>query len=178
MIVTKRLLLRRFMIEDSESFFQLIIDKEASAYAVYDEPFPTDEQSMKEILAYFSASDEFYAICAKESGELIGFVTLNKTEAERIRNLGFCIRADYQKKGYGREATEAVMEYAFTQLEIDKLISGTANDNLPACKLLKALGFIKTDEKIGSFRKDKKGNPIEFVGGTYERIHGTKGKRT
>ncbi|MDD4796540.1 MAG: hypothetical protein PHO66_02065 [Eubacteriales bacterium] len=59
---TANLYLRSFVPGDFSDFAELIRDKMASQYAAYDHPFPTDEGSLKDILSYFCATDEFFAV--------------------------------------------------------------------------------------------------------------------
>lgn len=167
LLETKRLGIRRFFPGDFEDFKTLIVDKESSPSAIYDEAFPTSEEGLKGVLACFAGSDEFYAVCLKETGRVIGFVTLNNCGAD-IRNLGYCIRSDFQNQGYGREAAGAAVDYAFERLGAVQLVSGTANENIPSCRLLFRLGFVKIHEGPGSFRADESGDPIEVIGGAYE----------
>lgn len=58
-------------------FSDLICNKMSSEYAVYDEQFPTDHDSLKGILSFFVDSEDFFAIELKETGELIGYICLN-----------------------------------------------------------------------------------------------------
>ena len=52
-------------------------------------------------------------------------------------------------------------------LKAKTITAGTAKINTPSNKLLKRLGFEFVEEKEQAFRKDEKGNPIEFVGLEY-----------
>jgi ribosomal-protein-alanine N-acetyltransferase len=167
---TLNLLIRRFNNNDFLDFAELIRDKMSSVYAVYDEQFPTDENSLKGILDYFSSSDEFYAVELKSSKKVIGFLTLNTCKEQGIRNLGYCIHTQYQGNGYGTEAVNEIIRYAKEELKLNKLITGTAQNNIPSVRLLLAAGFIKIGESKCSFVADDKGNPIEFIGNSYELI--------
>jgi len=55
----------------------------------------------------------------------------------------------------------------FRELEAEIVIAGTAKVNKPSNNLINRLGFEFVGEKNISFRKDEKGNPIEFVGVDY-----------
>jgi ribosomal-protein-alanine N-acetyltransferase len=167
---TKNLRIRRFTNVDFVDFAELIRDKMASEYARYDHPFPTDDESLKKILDYFSGTDEFYAVELISSNKVIGFLSLNKCEEQGVRNLGYCINSQYQGKGYGTEAVKEIIRYAKEDMKLGKLITGTAKDNIPSVRLLSAVGFEKTGEHIGSLAKDENGNPIESIGYSYEMI--------
>jgi ribosomal-protein-alanine N-acetyltransferase len=167
---TLNLLIRRFCNNDFIDFAGLIRDKMSSVYAIYDEQFPTDENTLQGILDYFSSSDEFYAVELKSSKKVIGFLTLNNCQEPRTRNFGYCIHTQHQGRGYGTEAVNEIIRYAKNELKLNKLITGTAQNNIPSVGLLLAVGFKKIGESKGSFVADDKGNPIEFIGNSYELI--------
>ena len=167
---TNNLRIRKFCNEDFEDFAELIRDKMASEYAIYDHPFPTDDEMLKNILGYFSSTDEFYAVELLSTNKVIGFVSLNNCEEQGVRNLGYCIHTQYQGKGYGTEAVDEIIRYAKEELKINKLITGTAKDNIPSVRLLSAVGFKKIGENVGIIVKDDNGNPIESIGYSYEML--------
>lgn len=157
--------------EDLQDFIDLIRDKMSSEYAVYDEQFPTDEESIKGILTYFAGTEEYWAVEAdnKALGEhhVIGFISLNIVD-ETTRNLGYCIHSAYQRKGYATEAVSGMLIYAKQELKICKIVTGTAKENTPSVRLLEHFGFTMTGESQGSFVNDEQGNPIMFTGRSYE----------
>lgn len=167
---TANLKIRRFNDADFDDFAELIRDKMASEYAIYDHPFPTDDDALKKILDYFSSTDEFYAVELIEANKVIGYLVLNKCGEKGVRNLGYCINSQYQGKEYGTEAVNEIIRYAKEELKIYKLVTGTAKNNIPSVRLLSAVGFKKVGENIDSFAKDENGNPIEFIGYSYEML--------
>lgn len=166
---TKNLVIRKFMHDDFQDFFELICNKMNSKYAVYDEQFPTDIDSLKGLLSFFMDSDEFFAIELNAKGKVIGFVSLNYVD-EFTRNLGYCIHTEYQGNGYAKEIVIEMKRYAKEELKIEKLISGTAEENIPSVNLLLGSGFIITDRQQGSFTNDENGNPITFRGCFFECV--------
>ncbi len=164
---TQNLILRQFCLDDFQDFSELIRDKMNSEYAICDEPFPTDDEGLKGVLSYFKDSNEFWAIEIKVEKRVIGFVSLNYVD-DSTRNLGYCIHTAYHKKGYATEVVKEIKEYAKNNLKLSKLISGTAEANIPSVKLLENMGFIMTGKAQGSFANDRDGNPIIFMGCSFE----------
>ncbi len=164
---TARTLIRNFTPNDWPDLREIILDKEASAYAVYDYPFPTGEKEVKEIAVWFSRHDKYLAIFENSAKKIIGYVALNGDDGA-VYDLGYCLHSSYQDKGYAYEACTAVVDYAFGTLNAGRLSSGTAVQNLPSCHLLSKLGFQKTGESAVSFRKTVEGKPIEFTGASFE----------
>ncbi len=145
---TDRLYIRRFQEKDFPDFCELIRDKMASPYAKYDHAFPTDDKGLTEVLKFFAGSDDFWALEEKSEGKIIGFISLNYVD-EYSRNLGYCLHTSWHGKGYASEAAGRMIEYAKDELGLKKLVTGTAEENLPSVKLLNRLGFTRVGE--GSF---------------------------
>lgn len=164
-IRTKRLEIRNFVPEDYRDLQEIIIDREASDYAVYDHEFPTEEEAVRRITERFAKGDRFMAVWLPEAEKVIGFVCLNGED--RKLDLGYCFHSRFGGKGYATEACRAAVSHAFHTLRVDSLESGTALLNVPSCRMLDRLGFEKTTEERLSFRKTAQGDPIEFTGGTF-----------
>jgi RimJ/RimL family protein N-acetyltransferase len=165
-IETERLAIRNFSGDDWQDLQEMITQYQSSAYAVYDHQWPTSTEEIKGIAKWFADGDSFLAVCLRETGKLIGFISLNGSEKEDCQefNLGYVFNFDYHGKGYATEGCGALISYAFEQFGADKIVTGTAAANHPSCQLLKRLGMRKTGESTGSFRKTPDGKPIEFVG--------------
>jgi ribosomal-protein-alanine N-acetyltransferase len=168
-IETDRLAIRNFSVEDSEALHRMICQYEKSEYARYDHQWPTSIEEIMEVAAWFATGESYLAVCLRSTGEFIGFVSLNKESRDDLReyNLGYCFDFNYHSEGYASEACKAVINYAFDHMHADRIITGTAADNKPSCRLLERLGFKKTSEGMVSFRKTADGNPVEFIGHSY-----------
>jgi len=167
-INTERLIIRPFAETDLDDVTTLIRDKMTSEYAYSDTQWPTNDESMKDILGYYMG-EKPWSWCAVEieaTGHVIGFVCAGARD-ETTRNLGYTIRSDHQNKGYAYEACRALMDHCIQNLGARRFLAGTADANMPSVKLLAKLGFTKIRSSQGSFAKDAEGNPIMFAGGEY-----------
>ena len=166
---TERLVIRNFTISDWGALHEMIIQYESSEYAAYDQPWPTSPEEIKGVTEWFASGDNFLAVCLKDTGRFIGFVSLNPEQKEGCRefNIGYIFNSDYHGKGYATEACRAVIGHTFDRLQADRVVTGTAAVNRASCRLLERLGFKKTAESTGSFRNTQEGKPIEFLGYTY-----------
>lgn len=162
---TERLVIRNFDGDDWQDLQEMIIQYQSSQLAVYDHQWPTSTEEIKGITKWFADGDSFLAVCLKETGKLIGFISLNRSDKEDCQefNLGYVFNFDYHGKGYATEGCQAVVDHTFSELGADRVVSGTAAANHASCRLLKRLGMRKTGEGTGSFRKTQDGKPIEFV---------------
>ena len=166
---TKRLIIRNFKSSDWEALHEMINQYASSEYAAYDHPWPTSPEEIKGVTEWFASGDSFLAVCLKDTGRFIGFVSLNPEQEEDCRefNIGYVFNFDYHGKGYATEACRAAIGHAFDRLQAHRVITGTATANRASCRLLERLGFKKTAESKSSFRNDSDGKPIEFLGYAY-----------
>jgi RimJ/RimL family protein N-acetyltransferase len=169
MIRTERLAIRRFELDDWKALREMILQYQASPYAIYDHPWPTSANEIKGVTEWFASGDRFHAVCLKETGRLIGFVSLNTKEDidNRVFGLGYCFNFDYHRQGYATEACRAAIDHAFDQLDAQSFVTGTGAENIPSCRLLERLGFRRTAQGTGAFWETEDGEPIEFLGYTY-----------
>ena len=163
---TDRLIIRNFSVDDWQDLQEMVIQYQASEYAIYDHKWPTSTEEIKGIVKWFADGDSYLAVCLKNTLKLIGFVSLNqkKKEGSLEFGLGYCFNFDYHGKGYATESCQALIDYAFDQLGADRIVTGTAAANHPSCQLLKRLGLKKTGESTGSFWNTPDGKPIKFLG--------------
>lgn len=167
-IQTKRLIINNFAQDDWKALKEIILQYESSPYAVYDHQWPTSDDEIKGIVEWFASEDSFLAVRLKKSDMLIGYVSLSGLEKSGEFNIGYCFNFKFHNKGYATESCQALIDYAFMNLKAERLVTGTANENQPSCKLLKKLGMSKVSESICSFREGSDGKLIEFVGANFE----------
>jgi len=170
MLHTDRLLVRNFRRDDWAALHELIFQYQSSEMAAYDHLWPTSVEEMRQVAEWFAGGDSHLAVCLKETGRLIGLVTLNLEDAEGRSeySLGYIFNADYHGKGYATEACRAILDDAFARLGADRVIAGTAEANHASRRLLARLGFVKIGEDMVSFRNAPDGAPIEFLGYSFQ----------
>jgi ribosomal-protein-serine acetyltransferase len=77
-----------------------------------------------------------------ETGRLIGGGGLHKCDWEnRIFSLGFWVRTNETGKGYATEIASALIQYAFSVLSANSLITHHEDRNLGSQKVIKKIGF-------------------------------------
>ena len=165
---TDRLAIRNFRPDDWQDLQDLSVHYGASEYAQYDHAWPTATEDVKGMAQYFSSGDQFHAVCLKETGKLIGLISLGRSEEdESACGLGYVFHPAYHGQGYGSEGCRAVIHYAFCELSARQVTSNTAEANLPSCAMLRSLGFSETGRSTASFRETPEGDPIEFAALTF-----------
>lgn len=169
MLETDRLIVRNFKIGDWEALRCMILQYEASAYAAYDHQWPTSEDEIKKVAEWFASGDSYRAVCLTDTNQFIGFVSLGEGQDDsQVFDLGYVFDFNYHGKGFATEACQAAIDHVFDERQAQIVVARTAAENVPSCRLLERLGFKKKAESMCSLRAAKDGNPIEFLGYTYE----------
>jgi len=78
----------------------------------------------------------------------IGMIDLFNFDPQNKRvGVGILILSEYQSKGYGYEALELIIDYAFTYLNVHQLFANITSNNKKSIKLFKKLNFKKVGIK-------------------------------
>ena len=156
---TDRLLLRHFRQGDGDAVAELLTDAEVC----YFEPFEvmSHEDAIAEAERY-ARSKGIYAIVLKETGRLIGKLTLTDQQFFGAYELGYTLRRDCWGNGYTVEAARALMEYAFTVKSARRITAETDVQNTRSCRVLEKLGMRREGVFVQSaaYRTTETGTPI------------------
>ncbi|MBS0574375.1 MAG: GNAT family N-acetyltransferase [Proteobacteria bacterium] len=79
----------------------------------------------------------------RQDGALVGGITLDNIRRgpAQAGTLGYWVGAPHARKGYMREALEAVVHHAFTQLDLSRLEAGCLPENAASRGVLEKVGF-------------------------------------
>lgn len=126
---TDRLILRRYVIEDAAAMYNnWASDKEVTKYLMW-QPHPSLEISRKVtedwVNQYSDKSFYHWAIVLKENGdEPIGDIAVvNMNEETSAVHIGYCIGRAWWHNGITSEALEAVMDYLFDEVNVNRIES-------------------------------------------------------
>ena len=83
-----------------------------------------------------------WAAVEREGGRAVGLAGLQweQIEGQRELDIGCVVAADAQQRGYGTEASIAVLAAAFAA-GFERITAMTKHDNAPALRVLEKLGF-------------------------------------
>ena len=94
-----------------------------------------------------------WSIILKTKNECIGQVSCQNSYDENgnknddaIRDVGWFLDFNYHGIGYGSEAARAMIDYMFKEVQIDKIETCAATDNLASWKIMEKLGFHRTNK--------------------------------
>jgi [ribosomal protein S5]-alanine N-acetyltransferase len=86
-----------------------------------------------------------YVPCLMPFEQLPGFVERKRTEGESLYStefgLFYAISPAHQRKGYATEAAQALIDYAFKELKLRRVIATTTYDNLGSLGVMRKLGM-------------------------------------
>jgi RimJ/RimL family protein N-acetyltransferase len=105
---------------------------------------PETPDDTEEFYDGFVKGDDDSGVCllACEDAEPLGLVSLFLVDADSRRGrMGAWLRPDAQGEGYGTEAASLLVEYAFAERNLRKLVANARADNEPSRGTLEKLGF-------------------------------------
>lgn len=147
---TNRLILRAVDLGDVDDMYEYASDAET----VRDVSFPAHENkevtraSINEIFLKRSekGNPEAFAIVIKETGKMIGTCDFFKGYGSDTFEMGYILNKKYWRQGYAYEAARAVLEFAFNQFGVRRMIIRHLSENNKSEGLIRKLGFVYEGE--------------------------------
>lgn len=144
-IETERLTLKPLAIDDSDSLLEIFSDSEVMRYW-NTSPWTTIQDSIDFINESNDSMQRkeslILGVYLKSTGELAGKCMLFSYDKESKRaEIGFGLGRSSWKKGYIREAGEALIQYGFNSLGLRRIEAEIDPDNQSSAKALEKLGF-------------------------------------
>lgn len=149
-LMTDRLVLRALSLNDLKDFYAYCKKPQIGPKAGWT-PHQSLEQSYQ-ILSMMIKENEVWGITVKPEDKLCGTIGLHVRNFDNAmlnqKELGYVIDDQYWGKGYMVEASRAVLDFAFNELELTKVLCGHAITNLQSKRVIEKLGFIYTHDEI------------------------------
>jgi len=164
---TKRLVLREFEKGDGISLRKNVDNPNISRHmsAI---PYPYTE---KDVEFWFNRcaekrkekprKDYQFSITIKPSDKVVGGIGLVKV-GEGVAEIGYWIGEKYWRNGYVFEGASRVIDYAFDDLKLKKVVIFSSVDNVASNELIKKLGLKFVEMK-------KKGIAVKSTGKVYDK---------
>lgn len=145
-IRTERLVLRGWRDEDRDAFAALNADPEVMEHfvALYDR---VRSDAEAEVMAANLVHDGWgqWAVTLPEDDRFLGFTGLDVVDFPAswtpATEIGWRFARHAWGHGYATEAAQAVLSYAFLELELDEVVSFTATTNLRSQRVMERLGM-------------------------------------
>ncbi|MCM3457309.1 GNAT family N-acetyltransferase [Heyndrickxia oleronia] len=85
-----------------------------------------------------------WLVINKENNTIIGDIGFKgKPNSENTVEVGYGIIPSAQNKGYATEAVKEIINWAFTNDDVDKVVAECLHDNIPSIKVLEKLNMNK-----------------------------------
>ena len=143
-IETDRLLLREFILDDAEKFYQLNLNPNVIKYTG-NAAFKSIEEAKSFLENYNDYKTNGYgrwAVINKESNEFIGWCGLKYGELENQTDIGFRFFEEEWNKGYATESAVACLKYGFEVLKLNRIIGRAMKENTASIKVLEKIGLV------------------------------------
>jgi ribosomal-protein-alanine N-acetyltransferase len=146
---TDRLLLREFVEDDAEAFFQLNSDPEVLRF-VPDKKLESVDQARQLLIDHPIADYRKYgfgrgACILKKTDEQIGFAGLKYLEELGEVDVAYRLMPAYWGLGLATEAARASVRLGFTKLGLKRIIGLTMPENLASVRVLEKTGLRYTE---------------------------------
>lgn len=156
-LLTERLVIRRFQAGDWPDLYEYLSDREVVRYEPYE---PMNSEQVKEEARSRADNPDFYAICLRNSGKLIGNLYLRPSDFLSWE-LGYVFSRQYQGQGYATESVKALLCFAFEQLKARRITAACSTKNIRSWQLLERLNMRREGCLLENiwFKRNTQGEP-------------------
>lgn len=160
LIRTERLQLRRFRASDGPGLYAYLSRPKAVRF----EPYPVQSaQDCERLAAERASQPAFWAVCLRDSGELVGNLYLNLEDPPvwRTWELGYVFHPDHWRRGYATESARALVGASF-DWGAHRVVARCDPRNDASWRLLERLGLRREGHlrRNASFDTDASGEPV------------------
>ena len=144
-LTTERLVLRWLTPDDAPDQFSLFSDPEVTRY--WSTPAWTDMIQARDAIdtaltGYTSGESLGFSITLRDSDTFVGSVKLYDFFAQNRRcDIGYALLPAHWGKGYLAEAMVALLDYAFAELDLNRIEADIDPRNTASAKLLERMAF-------------------------------------
>lgn len=149
LIETQRLFLREMTDDDFDKLYRVLANSDIMQHY----PYIFDENwvrnwTVRNIERYRIFGFGLWAVCLKETGEMIGDcgLTMQSINGQIKPEIGYHIRADQQNHGFAKEAAIAVRDWTFRNTPFNIIYSYMFQTNEPSCRTAISYGCRQVDE--------------------------------
>ena len=145
-LITDRLIIRPHKSEDFEGFFSSITNEQATRFLRFSPEERTPEGTRAfydEILALQETDNPIFGLAVLEKGSrnYVGLIGLTPLSDGSATEAFYIFLPNFWKHGYATEAVKKVMEYAFSVLNLPKLVTFVPPQSEASVRVVEKLGM-------------------------------------
>lgn len=148
-IILDEIVIRDFQRKDAEQLYRIVRESEIIRFMKdwsENAPTPADFYGFIDWLQTKKESEDIhenkrYAIVMRETDELIGMVGMGLEDTLNEVEVAYFMCEQYQRRGYTKQAVNAITKWCFTISDIPYLILTIDCANTPSCTLAEKCGF-------------------------------------
>ena len=144
LIETERLLLREITLDDKEVLFKLHSDPAVQKYtgeAVVESVEEMERAIKTRISNYKKYGYGRWATILKSGKQFVGWAGLAYLPEFDEIDLGYRFLPEYWGSGLATEASEAILDYGFNQLGLEKIVAIAMKENLASIRVMEKVGM-------------------------------------
>ena len=153
-LLTDRLIIRDYVIEDLENHHKLLSDTIVMYYLpdIKTENIDESRENLIKVLNDQGQKERnlyHFIIENNITNEFIGgigYTVSNNTPYGKLVHMGYFIFQDYWNKGYTTEALKRVIKFAFEENYVYRIHTGCIKENKYSEKIMQKCGFLKEAE--------------------------------
>lgn len=150
MLETERLFLRPLDENDEESVYAMRSDEDVMRFIRE----PQNREETKDWIRLVSSLWEkdklgFCAVIKKETNEFLGWCGIWRLRETGELEVGYAIAKDFWRKGFATEAAARFLEYAFQNLNPEKVVAVAEPKNIASRRVMEKIGM--SPVKIAEF---------------------------
>ena len=138
-LTTERLLLRNFKNSDFSDFREYITDYRVNKNLGIQNP--ESEETINHLFKTNLENPFCWAVILKKSNKVIGDFHFDNIVENRLAHFGFAMNYNYQRQGYGFEASKKIIEFGFDEMGLGRIRAISLAHNIASINLLKKLDF-------------------------------------
>ena len=163
MITTKRLIIRPIEKLDIDDIYEYGSDEDTGQYMLF---WPKSREQVEKFIDNCiskMSSDELIwyenVIQLKDELKVIGNITLEVRES--VAEIGWISNKKYWNKGYMSEAVNAIIEHAFSDLGVKRILATCSDKNIASYRVMEKCNMVKIKTE-NNHKSYKHGAPVTF----------------
>lgn len=150
-VETDRLVLREFRASDFDTYAEMHAHPEVMQFLNKGKPLSREDawRNLATAIGHWTLRGfGMWAVELRETGEFIGRIGLWYPEGWPAIEVGWSLNRPHWGKGYATEAANASVEYAFTTLGLDDIISLISPGNTGSIRVAERLGETFRERRV------------------------------